>query len=86
MTRHLVLKHLENVSGDLLAEHGDLLAHYAKGRCGVYVLYSKGRMYYVGLASNLSGRLKSHLKDRHKGGLGSIQYVPDAERRAHART
>lgn len=67
MAQHLVQKHLENVSGDLLAQHGDLLAQYAKGKCGVYVLYSKGRMYYVGLASNLSGRLKAHLKDRHKG-------------------
>lgn len=67
MSRHLVLTHLENVSGDLLAEHGDLLAHYAKGKCDVYVLYARGRVYYVGLATNLSGRLNSHLKDRHKG-------------------
>ncbi|KAA0216309.1 MAG: DUF2924 domain-containing protein [Leptolyngbya sp. PLA3] len=67
MARHLVLKHLENVSGELLAQHGDLLSHYAKGKCGIYVLYAKGRMYYVGLASNLSGRVNSHLKDRHKG-------------------
>lgn len=67
MARHLVQKHLENVSGELLAQHGGLLGQYAKGKCGIYVLYAEGRMYYVGLASNLSGRLKSHLKDRHKG-------------------
>lgn len=37
------------------------------GKSGVYALYRKDKVYYVGLASNLMGRLKTHLKDRHKG-------------------
>jgi hypothetical protein len=34
---------------------------------GVYALYKGGRLYYVGLASNLRNRIKNHLKDRHAG-------------------
>jgi hypothetical protein len=41
------------------------LREYVKGRHGVYALYRKGRLQYVGVASNLRNRLKSHLKDRH---------------------
>lgn len=32
-----------------------------------YALYRKNKLYYVGLATNLRGRLNTHLKDRHKG-------------------
>ena len=32
---------------------------------GVYALYRKGKLYYSGLASDLRGRLRWHLKDRH---------------------
>jgi hypothetical protein len=38
-----------------------------RGRAGVYALYRQDRLYYVGLASNLMGRIKTHLKDRHHG-------------------
>jgi hypothetical protein len=33
----------------------------------VYSLYKRDVLYYVGLASNLRGRLEQHLRDRHKG-------------------
>jgi hypothetical protein len=39
-----------------------------KGRFGIYALYRKNKLYYVGLASNLRTRLKSHLKDKHAAG------------------
>ena len=39
-----------------------------KRRAGVYALYRKQeKLYYVGLASNLMGRSKAHLRDRHTG-------------------
>jgi len=38
-----------------------------KRRAGVYALYKQDSLYYVGLASNLMGRLKTHLRDRHHG-------------------
>lgn len=45
----------------------DLVRDIIRGKSGVYALYHDKRLYYVGLASNLMGRLKSHLRDRHKG-------------------
>lgn len=66
-TRHLVVQHLENVSGRILDEHRQLIASYTRGRAGVYVLYRDRQMYYVGLAKNLAWRLNHHLKDRHAG-------------------
>ena len=35
-------------------------------RQGIYALYRKNQLYYVGLAKNLRSRLKHHLRDRHK--------------------
>lgn len=61
----LVSQHLENISRTALEKYQHILKEYVKGRHGVYALYSKGRLYYVGLASNLRNRLKTHLTDRH---------------------
>jgi len=61
----LVSQHLENISRTALEKYQHLLKEYVKGRHGVYALYSKDRLYYVGLASNLRNRLKAHLTDRH---------------------
>lgn len=61
----LVCQHLENISRRALEQYQGLLREYVKGRHGVYALYRKGRLQYVGLASNLRTRLKSHLTDRH---------------------
>jgi hypothetical protein len=36
-----------------------------KGYSGIYLLYRRKSLYYVGLANNLLGRLKSHQDDRH---------------------
>lgn len=61
----LVSQHLENISRTALEKYQGILKEYVKGRHGVYALYSKDHLYYVGLASNLRNRLKAHLKDRH---------------------
>jgi predicted GIY-YIG superfamily endonuclease len=61
----LVCQHLENVSRSVLEEYQDIVRQYVRGRHGVYALYRKGKLYYVGLARNLRNRLKHHLKDRH---------------------
>ena len=62
----LVTQHLERISRDALAKYQNIIRRYVRGRWGVYALYRGNRLYYVGLASNLSGRLNRHLKDRHK--------------------
>jgi hypothetical protein len=63
----LVCQQLESVSSVVLEEYQDIIRHYIRGRNGVYALYKGEKLYYVGLATNLRGRLKQHLKDRHKG-------------------
>ena len=63
----LVTQHLENVSGKLLTEWWDLIAAHTKNRQGIYALYRRRKLRYVGLAKNLAGRLKAHLRDHHKG-------------------
>lgn len=65
-TNGLVRAYLERVSGRLLeAPHRALIARLIRGHAGVYALYKADRLYYVGLAKNLMGRVKQHLKDRH---------------------
>ena len=61
----LVTQHLENVSREVLERYQQLAQDFIRGRHGVYALYRRGKLYYVGLATNLRGRLKSHLRDRH---------------------
>lgn len=70
MTKHrppLVCQHLENISRAALERHQRTIRHYVRNRYGVYALYSKNKLYYVGLASSLQGRLSIHLRDRHAG-------------------
>ena len=64
-TKNLVCQYLENVSRKVLEDHGDIIRKYVRNRHGVYALYNRRKLYYVGLASNLRSRLKHHLKDRH---------------------
>jgi hypothetical protein len=65
--RGLVVGHLEGVSGELLEEYPKAVRQLIRGRSGVYALYRNQSLYYVGLARNLMGRVRSHLKDRHVG-------------------
>src|SRR6266568_6304753 len=67
MARHapLVCQHLENLSRRVLEKYQHLIRQYVRNRHGVYALYRHGKLYYVGLASNLRTRLGHHLKDRH---------------------
>ena len=61
----LVCQHLENISRDALEKYQKMIRRYVVRRQGVYALYRRGRLYYVGLASDLRWRLNQHLKDRH---------------------
>lgn len=61
----LVHQHLENVSRDLLERYPELVREFIGRNAGIYALYRKGKLYYVGLATALRGRLKAHVKNRH---------------------
>ena len=64
----IVRSYFEKVSWRVLDTYRTVLIGMIRGHAGVYALYNKsGRLYYVGLASNLMGRVKQHLDDRHKG-------------------
>jgi hypothetical protein len=59
----------------MVAEYRDALGKGQRGR-GVYVLYRKGEVYYVGLSrSSLRSRIRSHAtRDRHKGKWDSFSF------------
>jgi hypothetical protein len=61
----LVCQHLENISRDTLEKYQAIIKRYVVRRQGVYALYRRGKLYYVGLAGDLRWRVNAHLKDRH---------------------
>ena len=62
----LVSQHLENIGRDALEKYQNVVRRYVRRRQGVYALYRRNKLYYIGLASNLRSRLAHHLRDRHK--------------------
>jgi hypothetical protein len=64
--RPLVSQYLERISGSALAEYQKIIRDFVQRRSGVYALYRRDKLYYVGLASNLRSRLKQHLRDKHR--------------------
>jgi hypothetical protein len=63
--RGLVKGNLERISSKVFDIYHDEITQLVGRQHGVYALYKKNRLYYVGLAKNLRGRVKHHLKDRH---------------------
>jgi len=58
---------------------------------GIYVLYKRDKLYYIGLTKDLLGRIKWHLKDRHAGRwdhfaifrIQRVRYLRDIETLIH---
>jgi len=63
----LVCQHLESISRNVLEEYQKVIRRFVRSRNGVYALYRRGKLHYVGLASSLLGRLRHHLRDHHAG-------------------
>lgn len=61
----LVSQYLERISREAVERYRPLLEAYVRRRQGVYALYKKNKLYYVGLAGDLRWRLRQHLKDHH---------------------
>ena len=84
---------VKGVSGrlpvDLLDEHSFKLGlqEITRGYSGIYLLYKRKTLYYVGLATNLYWRLLGHTKDKHRGKwdsfaifrVGRVRYLKDIE-------
>jgi len=62
----LVSQHLENIARVALEKYQDIGRRYVRRRQGVYALYRRNKLHYIGLASNLRSRLAHHLRDHHK--------------------
>jgi hypothetical protein len=65
-TKSIVTGHLEKIGQKVFTEYSIAITELIKGHQGIYALYKKDKLYYVGLASNLKNRIKHHLNDRHK--------------------
>ncbi len=63
------------------------LQEITRGYSGLYFLYKRTRLYYIGLARNLYWRLVGHSKDKHRGKwdsfaifrVGRVRYLKDIE-------
>jgi hypothetical protein len=77
----LLVGFLEGISGKVFERYPQVVKAVIHRRAGVYSLYKGADLYYVGLASNLMSRLKTHLRDRHKGlwDRFSVYLVHDSE-------
>lgn len=83
-TSKLVTQYVEKISREALENHFDVVTQFIGRRNGVYALFRKGKLYYVGLASDLRGRLRSLMKDHHGNSWDSFSvYLTIGGRHAH---
>jgi len=47
--QQLLVQHLENLSRKVLEDFQDIIREYVKGRRGLYALYRREKLQYVGL-------------------------------------
>lgn len=77
----IVTSYFERVSWRLLDMYRPIIKEMIRGHAGIYALYKRDRLYYVGLATDMMNRVNHHLKDRHKGKWDrfSVYLTDDAE-------
>jgi len=66
-TRSIIQGHLERVGSAVFERYLEEITDLIAGNQGVYALYRRQKLYYIGLANNLKGRIRHHLKDKHSG-------------------
>jgi len=66
-TRAIVAGFIEKVNARIFDRYQREITDMIRGHQGLYALYKKDKLYYVGLARNLKNRIRHHLKDRHQG-------------------
>jgi hypothetical protein len=62
-----VTGYLEKVSSSIFDRHSRIIAEMIQRQQGLYALYRKEKLYYVGLARNLKSRVNQHVRDKHAG-------------------
>jgi len=74
--RPIVTGYLEKVSSAIFDRYRKAITDMTMGQQGLYALYRKNKLYYLGLAGNLRNRVSHHLEDRHQqmaGGFGKSE-------------
>ena len=66
-TRPIVEGYLEKVNSKIFDGYQKQITEMVRGNFGVYALYKRNKLYYIGLATNFKRRIKHHLRDRHQG-------------------
>jgi len=67
VTRPIVIGHLEKISSGVFERYPEQITAMIKGNYGVYALYRRDKLYYIGMATDFRRRLNKHLRDRLKG-------------------
>lgn len=62
----IVESYLERIGQKVFKDFSSVITALIKGNQGIYALYKRDKLYYIGLASNLKNRIKHHLNDKHK--------------------
>ena len=63
----IISGYLERINAQVFDKYKGEITEMIKGRQGLYALYRRNKLYYVGLARNLKSRISQHLRDRHQG-------------------
>ena len=61
----LITACLEGISKRVFSNYSPQITQLAGEKPGIYALYKRDKLYYVGLATDLKRRLKHHLADQH---------------------
>jgi len=62
-TRSIIQGHLERVGSAVFERYQEEITNLIAGNQGVYALYRRHKLYYIGLANNLKGRIKCAQKE-----------------------
>lgn len=65
-SKPIVEAYLERIGQKVFTDFSSVITEIIKRHQGIYALYKKDKLYYIGLASNLKNRIKHHLNDKHK--------------------
>lgn len=61
----LITACLEGISKRVFSSYSPQITQLAGEKPGIYALYKRNKLYYVGLATDLKRRIKHHLADQH---------------------
>jgi len=86
-SKGLVTQVLENLSRDIFVKYHKQINDLIASSPGIYALYNRNKLYYVGKSTDLRRRVKKHLKDKHLANwthfslylVKKVDYIHDIE-------